>query len=156
MKECESFLERARSHLAELDSKRATVLENIEASEEAVVGVEGQVADTSPVGRVGGESVARIGVSCRPKRCGGPVWNSEPKSKSTHVVEKISSHTATKRCKVSTPGFASCSCGRKIPEVVRISKILTQAAQELQQLIQGQSTSAFPFAVANMVTNPLR
>ena len=31
--QCESFLVRARSHLAELDSKRATVLENIEASE---------------------------------------------------------------------------------------------------------------------------
>ena len=33
VKECESFFVRARSHLAELDSKRATVLENIEISE---------------------------------------------------------------------------------------------------------------------------
>ena len=39
VQECESFLVRVRSHLAELDWKRATVLENIE--------VEGQVADTS-------------------------------------------------------------------------------------------------------------
>ena len=40
----------------------------------------------------------------------------------------------------------------QIPEVMRIS--LTQAAQEWQQVIQAQSTSAL--AVANMVTNPLR
>ena len=33
VKECESFLVRVRSHLAQLDSKCATVLENIEASE---------------------------------------------------------------------------------------------------------------------------
>ena len=32
VKECEAFLVRPRSHLAELDSKRATVMENIETS----------------------------------------------------------------------------------------------------------------------------
>ena len=82
VKECESFLVRARSHLAELDSKRATVLENMDAS--AFVGVEGQVADTSAVGRVGGDSVARFSVPVAgPNRivAGSQFGHSEPKSK---------------------------------------------------------------------------
>ena len=33
VKECEASLTRARSHLVELDSKRVTIMENIEASE---------------------------------------------------------------------------------------------------------------------------
>ena len=48
VKECESFLVRARSRLAELDSKRATVLENIEASEKRLSELRAKLQTPSP------------------------------------------------------------------------------------------------------------
>ena len=48
VKECESFLVRARSHLAELDSKRVTVLENIEASEKRLLELRAKLQTPPP------------------------------------------------------------------------------------------------------------
>ena len=88
---------------------------------ETVVGVEGQVADTSPVGRVGGFSVARIGVSVAgPSRiiAGSQFGHSEPKSKAPTSSRRL--HPTLRRRDarvdgVSTPEFASCSHGRTDP-----------------------------------------
>ena len=48
VKECESFLARARSHLEELDSKRATIIQNIESSEKRLEELRAQQTMTSP------------------------------------------------------------------------------------------------------------
>ena len=88
---------------------------------EAFVGVEGQVADTSPVGRVGGDSVARFGVPVAgPSRivAGSQFGHSEPKSKAPTSSRRL--HPTLRRRDarvdgVSSPGFASCSSSRTDP-----------------------------------------
>ena len=48
VKECEAFLTRARSHLEELDSKRATIMENIKASEKRLLEFRTKMQAVSP------------------------------------------------------------------------------------------------------------
>ena len=63
VKECKSFLVRTRSHFGRVGNETCHSVGEHRGFREAVVGIKGQVAETSPVGRVGGESVARLGVS---------------------------------------------------------------------------------------------
>ena len=98
MKECEAFLTRARSHSAELDSKRATVMENIEASEKRLSEQRSKLQAPPPQQKSQKCSNCEDWCpNCRPKssRCGVPVWTSTSRIRSVPVGERISFHSAT-------------------------------------------------------------
>ena len=162
VKECESFLVRARPHLAELDSKRAAVLENMDASEKRLSELRAQLqtplpSEESEVNPLRG-LVSQLQAQVASLR--GPSLDTQsPKPKRPRHREDFIPH-----CDEEMQEWMECRhqdlhaavAAGQTPEVVRISQILTQAAQEWQHMIQGQSTSALPSAVANMVPNPLR
>ena len=147
VKECESFLVRARSHLAELDSKRATSelrakLHTPPPSEEYQL--RGWVSQLQA-------QVASLRGPSLDIQSPNPMRPRRREDFLPHCDEEMQEWMECRHQDLQ----AAVAAGQ-IPEVVRISQILTQAAQEWQQLIQGQSTSAFPSAVANKVTNPLK
>ena len=162
VKECESFLARARSHLEESDFQRATIVQNIEASERLEELRAQQTTTSEPDGfsevhqlrsRVSQLQAQVDSLRAVPSAdCQGP----NPKRICRredfvpHCDEKMQEWIDGRQNDLQAAILA-----RQLPEVARIFQLLSTAAQEWQQIIQEQS-SPMPFAVANMVKEVIR
>ena len=147
VKECEAFLTRARSHLAELDSKRVTVMENIEASEKRLLELRTKMqapppTEESEVQQLRG-LVSQLQAQVESLR--GPsvdVHSPNPKRPCRRedfvpfCDEEFQEWMERRRKDLQT----AVETGQ-FSEVARISQLLTQAALEWQQRIQDQAMS---------------
>ena len=139
VKECESFLAKARSHLEELDSKRATIIQNIPDASSEVHELRGRVV----------QSQAQVDSfrTVPSADCQGP----NPKRTCRreefvpHCDEEMQEWIEARQRDLQAAILAG-----QLPEVARISQLLSKAAQEWQQIIEEQAPG-MPSAVANMV-----
>ena len=155
VKECEAFLVRARSHLAELDSKRATVMEKIEASKKRLSELRAKLQAPPPTERTEVQQLRGLvsQLQAQVESLRGPsvdVQSPNPKRPCRRedfvpfCDEEFQEWMEGRRKDLQ----AAVETGQ-LPEVARISQLLTQAALEWQQRLQDQSTSAI--SVANSV-----
>ena len=160
IKECESFLARARTHLEELDTKRATVSQNIAMSEKRLAELKAlaQVApapqdDAAEVQQLRG-LVSQLQTQIDSLRS-GPTPDSRsdgPMPKRTcrreefipQCDEEMEEWMAGRHKDLQVAMESG-----KLPEVARVSQLMTNAAREWHQLIQEQT--AAPSTLANMV-----
>ena len=160
IKECESFLARARTHLEELDTKRATVSQNIAMSEKRLAELKAlaQVAlapqdDAAEVQQLRG-LVSQLQTQIDSLRS-GPTPDSRsdgPMPKRTcrreefipQCDEEMEEWMAGRHKDLQVAMVSG-----KLTEVARVSQLMTNAAREWHQLIQEQT--AAPSTLANMV-----
>ena len=163
VKECESFLARARSHLEELDCKRATIIQNIESSEKRLEELRAQQTTTSPpdgsseVHQLRGR-VAQLQAQVDSLRTVPSVDYQGPNPKRTCRREEFVPHCDEEMqewIEGRQRDLQAAILAGQLPEVARISQLLSKAAQEWQQIIEEQAPG-MPSAVANVVVIRVR
>ena len=156
IKECEAFLARAASHLEELDTKRATKCQNIESSRKRLAELMAQSQVIAPPVNEGEEEVQQLrgmvsqlqaqidAMRSNPSRDNRPVIKRQCRREEfvPQCDEEMEEWLAGRHADLQT----ALATGQ-LPEVARVSQLMTAAAEDWHQLIQNQRTA--PSMLAN-------